>query len=90
MNIYFIGNGQRKNSLPTNIILYCLEFNRKIVFQEGMVSLLQLGTEGRDYSLFQVHDILWNHSIIEEKKILLYSWHLPKSLPAWGGPSGLV
>ena len=73
MNIYFIGNGQRKNSLPTNIILYCLEFNRKIVFQEGMVSLLQLGIEGRDYSLFQVHDILWNHSIIEEKKILLYS-----------------
>ena len=53
----------------------------KIVLQKGMVSLLQLGTEGSDYSL-------WNHSIIEEKKILLYSWHLPKSLPAWGGPSG--
>ena len=52
MNICFIGNGQRKNSLPTNIILYCLEFNRKIVFQEGMVSLLQLGTEWRDYLLF--------------------------------------
>ena len=37
-----------------------------------MVSLLQ---RVKTIYCLQVHDILWNHRIIEEKKILLYSWH---------------
>ena len=35
----------------------------------------------------KVHYFLWDHSIIEEKKMLLYSWHLPKSPPAGCAPS---
>ena len=50
-----------------------------LYFREAMVSLLPFTlltfTEGKTYYCLQVHDILWNHRIIEEKKILLYSWH---------------
>ena len=42
------------------------------------MSLLECLQRGKTILCLQVHDILWNHSIMEENKILLYRWHLTK------------
>ena len=83
--------------LRENILLTKYHFILLRLYQESCIfrrlrcyfsNFLQ---KGKTIHCLQVHDILWNHRSIEEKKILLYSGHLPKlpkSLPARGGPSG--
>ena len=88
MNFYFTGNGQRKNSLLTRHHFLLLRLKQESCISRRLWCHVSNFLErGKTIDCLQVHEMLWNHSTIEEKKILPYSGNLPKSLPAGAGRS---
>ena len=69
MTFYFIGNGQRKNSLLTYHHFVLLRLKQKKCFSRRLWCHFSIFLQrGKTIHCIQVYDILWNHNIVERER----------------------